>query len=594
MKKTEWNLSDIYATEEDLKKDWEMVEINIEKLKDFEGKLDTEKSILEYLMLRDEIGKRIDKIYLIRYLKRDEDILDAKANKNFDEMEVLYQKYQDAQTFFESELLNMPKQFLEDIFLQEPRLEIYRLEIEDIIALKEHYLSKEEEYVLSSLNRTFDSFSTIYDTLNDGDIKFESVYDSNGKKYDNPTKVQLSAYREASDRTLRKSAFESTYNGYKRNAHTISKIYLSDVKKNIIISRIRKYPSFFEWEMERTNSTAKVYNYLIKTTNDHLGLTHKYYELKKKLLGIEKVYIYDLNQPIVSKIEKTKYTYEQAKIMVLKAIEPLGEEYKATLKRAFDSNWAHVYPKENKASGEYEYTMYGVHPYVLLNFTGTLYSVSTVAHEFGHAMHSHYINASQPYTTSYSLEMISEVASTTNEILLSESLSKNEKDLLKKIRYIESDIEKFEGAFIFCVMYAEFEKWVYDEIEEERQLTCEDICEYYGALIKKYYGEAIEETEGIQYGWAGIPHFYTPFYVYKYATGLASAICIAENLSKKGNNYANRYIEMLKMGASVRPLDQLRSVGVNLETEEPIKKAFEYYERKINEIERLIEEFNKE
>lgn len=592
MKNTEWNLSDIYATEEDLQKDWNLVETDIEKLKTFEGKLNTEKAVLDYLMLRDEIGKRLDKIYLIRYLKKDEDILDAKSNKQFDEVKALCQRCAEAQTFFEVELLENSQDFLDKMIINELRLKPYRLELEQIIKSKTHFLSKEAEDILSALSRTFDSFSSTYDTLTDGDLKFDDVYDSKGIQH-KATQIELLNYMEDSDRTLRKSAYKSLYKEYKRYAHTITKLYLAEVLKDAIESKARKYSSFFEQVMENTDSSVEVYNSLIKAVNDNLKINHRYYKLKKKLLGLEKMYQYDKLAPIVPEASQKKYSYEEAKEIILKALEPLGKEYTTVLKKGFESNWAQVYPKENKASGAYEYAMYGTHPYVLLNFTGTLDEVSTIAHEFGHAMHSYYLNQTQPYATAYFSIMVAEVASTTNEILLSESLIKNEKDLLKKVNYIQSDIENFSSTVVRQVMFAEFEKWVHEEIRMGKELTCEELCDFYANLVKKYFGEAVEETDGIQYEWARISHFYNPFYVYKYATGMSAAICIAENISEKGEDYAKQYIEMLKMGESVKPLEQLRSVGVDLETDEPIKKAFKYYKRKIDELEQLMEKLNR-
>ena len=591
MKNTEWNLNDIYATEEDLQRDWELVEEEIEKLKTFEGKLNTAKEVLDYLTLRDEMTQKLDKIYLIRYLKKDEDVLDAKANKEYAQVESLLQKSSQAQTFFDLELLQKPQEFLDNLIANEPALALYRIEIEDTIKSKAHYLSKEAEDVLVSFKRTFGGFASTYDTLIDGDLKFDDACDSSGEKHKVSEAELMNLH--SSDRVLREETFKSLYREYKKYAHTITKLYLGHVTVDAMWSKVRKYSSFFEAKMENSDSSVEVYDSVIKAVNDNLSINHKYYELKKKLLGFEKMYQYDRLAPIVPEAGDRKYSYDEAKQIVLKAVEPLGKEYTSVLKNGFESNWAHVYPKENKASGAYSFAMYGTLPYVLLNFTGILDDVEVVAHEFGHAMHSYYSNNNQPYATcGYSL-MVAEVASTTNEILLSESLLKDEKDLLKRANYLQTDIERFNSTIIRQTMFAEFEKWVHEEVRRGRELTCEEICDYYGGLVKKYFGEAVEETDGIQYEWARISHFYTPFYVYKYATGLSAAICIVENISEKGEDYAKQYIEMLKMGGSIRPLDQLRSVGVDLETDEPIKKAFMYYERKINELEKLMEEFNK-
>lgn len=592
MKDTEWNLSDIYATEEDFQKDWKSVEKDIEKFKTFEGKINTEKAILEFLELKEAVEKRLDKLYLIRYFKRDENVLDAIANKRFSEVDALYQKSDEAQIFFEPELLENTQEFLDNMFINEPALELYRLQLEKIIKTKSHVLSKNAEEVITSFFRVFDSFSVIYNTLKDGDLKFNDVYDSKGIKHQ-VSETELTKLFSSSDSILRRETFKSLYNEYEKYIHTISKIYLAEVQKNCIESRLRNYPSFFEQVMEKTDSSVEVYDSLIKAVNNNLGINHRYYKLKKKLLGLEKMYVYDRYIPIAPEVEQINYSYEEAKSMVLKAVKPLGEEYCRFLKKSFESNWADVYPKENKCSRAYNYPLYGVHPFILLNFTGNLIEVYSTAHEFAHGIHSYYSHSFQSYTTCNYSQIVGEVVSTVNELLLAESLIKDEKDKLKKIKYLQSEIEKFNSTVIRQTMFAEFEKWVHEEVRIGKELTCEDLCNYYGSLVEKYFGEAIEHTDGIQYEWARISYFYSLFYAYQYATGQAAAISIVENIFSKGETYAKQYIEMLKMGGSVKPLEQLKSVGVDLETEEPIQKAFMYYERKIDELERLINEINK-
>jgi len=587
MKEIVWNLNDIYATEEDFQKDWKLVEADIEKLKAFEGKLNTERAILEYLTIRNDAEERLEKLYKIRKLKKDENVLDEKANKRLNEVESLCQKSDEVQTFFEPELLENSQEFLQNIFINEPELETYRLELEQIIKCKSHILSKDAEDTIIAFSRVFESLTSIYNTLTDGDLVFKDVYDSNGIKHQ-VSESELVKLFSSSDTVLRRETFNSLYDEYEKHVHTISKIYLAEVQKCRIESELRKYTSFFEQTMEVTDSSVKVYDSLIKAVNDNLGINHRYYKLKKKLLGLEKMYVYDRFTPIIPKAAEYNYSYEESQSLVLEALAPLGEEYSALLKKAFESNWAHVYPRENKRTNNYNSPVYGVHPFVLLNFSGILDTVMDVAHEFGHALHTYYSHASQPYETcNYSL-IVGEVVSITNEVLLSESLINKEKDLFQKINYLQSDIERFNSTVVRSTMFAEFEKWVHEETRKGTELTCEDLCNYYGGLVKKYFGEAVNDTDGIEYEWARIPHFFRFFYVYKYAIGEAAAISIVENILEKGESYSKKYIEMLKMGGSIKPLDQLKSIDVDLETDEPIKKAFMYYERKIDELERLI------
>lgn len=593
MKNTEWNLKDIYKTEEDVKKDCNSILESSEKLKTFKGKLNTEKAILDFMTILEDLDMKLERVYALRYLKKDENILAEGPNKKIKEVLAMNQKISEEIVFFNNEFLENSQEFFDHMYEKEPGLLRYKIELDDLVKDKQYILSKDVEEALAAYGRIFGSFSDIYDTLIDGDLEFPDVVDSNGEKH-KATNEKLSLYLYSKDRVLRKSAFESRYKAYGQFAHTISEMYLTNVRNAAVTAKLRKYPSYIWKKLDATDSNLNVYNSLIKAVNDNLNINHKYFALRKKLLGEEKMYHYDNFAPIIPNAEESNYSYEEAKQLVLKAVEPLGEKYVKDLTKAFESNWSDVYERDKKASGAYSLDVYGVHPYVLQNFNGTLNDVSTTAHEFGHAMHSYYSSAKQEYPVHRYTIMVAEVASTVNETLLMEYMIRNEKDKVKKASYIIDQLQTINSTLVRQTMFAEFEQWVHGEIGNGIELTCEDVSEYYLGLVKKYFGDSIEVNEELKYEWARIPHFYRPFYVYQYSTGIASAICIVSNILEKGEEYVPKYLEMLEMGGSIKPLDELRHAEVDLETDVPVKKAFEYFNRKIDELEKIVDEINSE
>ncbi len=377
------------------------------------------------------------------------------------------------------------------------------------------------------------------------------------------------------------------YKTFEDYNNTLADTYLRHSKGRTTLANIRNYKSSLEKAVKSEDSTVEVYDKLIETVNKNLDFNHRYVKLKKEKLGLEEMHMYDLFVDITEK-EDEVMPYEKGKEIVKETLQVLGEEYVETLNKAMEERWIHVYEQKAKRSGAYSMGVYGVHPFILMNYADNIESVSTLAHELGHTMHSYYSSHAQSYNDSNYTIMVAEVASTVNETLLAEYLIANEKDKVKKASLLNTHINGIRSTLVRQTMFAEFEKEVHAKIEAGIQLSAEDLNEIYYELNKRYFGEDIIVDEKIKYEWSRIPHFYSSFYVYKYATGVSSAIAIAKNILEGKEGYVEKYIDMLKMGGSVKSLDQLKSVGVDLTTEKPVEEAFEYLNEKLNQLEELM------
>ena len=376
------------------------------------------------------------------------------------------------------------------------------------------------------------------------------------------------------------------YSLYKKHINTLTELYLAKVKENANMSKIRKYNSSLEKAVKNDDASLKVYDTLTKVVNESLHLNHRYIKLKKKLLDIDEMHFYDVYvNPL--KIEEN-IEFEEAKNIVLEALKPMGNEYISKLKVAFENRWIDVYEKPNKRGGAYSMGVYGVHPYVLTNYDNKTRDVATIAHELGHSLHSDYSNSNQTIINANYTIMVAEVASTVNEIILGEYLINKETDKKKKAALINNQLDDIRATLIRQTMFAEFEKIVHETIENGEQLSSDNLNEIYGDLNKKYFGDEIIIDENIKYEWSRIPHFYTPFYVYKYATGISAAISIATNILEKGEGFVEKYINMLKQGCSKKSIELLKMADVDLESEEPYKQAFKFFEKYLNKLEELI------
>lgn len=582
-----WNTNDIYKNNEEFEKDCKEVFDKVSEIKKYKGKLkESSENIYIVNKLDEEIGELFSKLYAYAMLKHHRNMAEPENLKLYRKVEMMAPKISSELSFITPELLSIDESTLEKYLNENQKLNRYKRVINDILKSKKHVLSEEGENILSNYSEVFAAPDNIFTMLSDVDFKFDDIVLENNEKA-KLTQGTYIKYLTDPNVCIRKQAFTNMYNMYKKYINTINEIYQTQVKKQVVTAKLRNYNSSLEKAVDAEDSTVEVYNNLIKTVNDNLQINHKYMALKKKLLGIEDMHMYDIYLNSL-KVDEENISYIEAQEIIKDALKILGKEYVEKIDFAFNNRWIDVYETENKHSGAYSMGVYGVHPYILTNYMNNINSVSTVAHELGHTMHSYYSNTNQNYVDSDYTIMVAEVASTVNEILLSEYLINKETDLKKKAMLINEQIDEIRATLIRQTMFAEFEKWVHEKVEENNPLTAEDLNNKYYELNKKYFGENVNVDEDIKYEWARIPHFYSCFYVYKYATGISSAITIAQKILSNEKGYVERYLNMLKKGGSEKSLDLLRSVDVDLETKTPIENAFKYYNDKIDELEEII------
>ena len=472
-------------------------------------------------------------------------------------------------------------------FIEEnEKLKRYEREIKEIIKEKEHVLSKQEENLLAMYSEVFSAQENVFDILTNTEFNFGEITEENGKKT-KMTDSNYSIFLKSQNEDIRKQAFNLMYSKYSEFLNTIGELYLARVKEDTITAKLRKYSSSLEKAVNNDDSNLKVYNSLIEAVHSNINVNHEFIKLKRKLLKKEEMHIYDIYvNPF--QISDDTITFEQAKEEVLKALNVLGKEYISKFEEAFSNRWVDVYPKENKRGGAYSMGVYGVHPYVLDNFVNNKRDVSTIAHELGHAMHSYYSNTNQNVIDSNYTIMVAEIASTTNEILLAKYQIENEQDKIKKAEIIYELLEMIRATLFRQAMFAEFEKMVHEKIELGEMLSSDDLSNMYYKLNEQYFGKNCVIDEQIKYEWARIPHFYTPFYVYKYATGISAAIIIAKNILEGKEGYKEKYIEMLKQGCTKKSVELLKMVDVDLENIETYKGAIDFYKDLTMELKKLI------
>ena len=587
MEKYKWKLSDIFTSENEFYSLCKEVEKECNELVKYKGKIgESSSSLYECYNKLEKLEEKILKIDAYATLKYHQNMQDTNNVKLYKDAENLMSKISSSLSFITPEVTNIDDEILLKYLEENNDLKMYDKLIKDIIKNKKHILSEKEEYILSNYSSVLNSFDNIYTMLCDVNFKFDDIVDEEGKSLE-VTHATYSTYLQDNNQDIRKKAFESMYNKYSEFIETITENYINNVKKCVITSKLRNYSSSLESALDNDDSNIKVYDNLVNTVNNNLNINHRYMKLKAKLLNMDKLHMYDVYvNPIVE--DKEKVCYEDACKTVKDVLSVMGKDYVDTVDRAIENGWLDVYETKNKYTGGYSMGVYGVHPYILLNYTDDIESESTLIHELGHTMHSYLAsNAQNLFNSEYTI-MVAEVASTVNEMLLAEYLIAKEENKLKKAYLINSQIDRIRATLIRQTMFAEFEKIVHEKISQEISLSAEEICDIYYNLNKKYFGESVISDEQIKYEWARIPHFYSSFYVYKYATGISSAIMIANKILNNEEGFVKKYLQMLSLGGSKNSLELLKIVDVDLETEEPVKNAFKYFEDKINELENLL------
>lgn len=582
-----WNLKDIFINKAEFNEEKKKLKELLKEINSYKGKLcGSSEKLYNCYKLYEKALEKYEKIYGYGMMYYHLDMSNQEGIKLYKEVESIGTEFSTNTSFMTPEITYTDRKIIEDYLKNDKRLERYKRSILDILEEKDHVLSKEEENLLANYSEIFSGPENTFDILTNAEFKFGNIKDENNKEIE-LTESNYTLYLKNKNERVRKQAFELMYEQYGRFINTITELYLNNVKETVITSRLRKYKSSLEMATKNDDASINVYNSLIETIRENLNINHKFISLKKKLLNKKDFHIYDLYvNPFETK--KDEIVFEDAKTEVKNALKIMGKEYALKLEEAFNNNWIDVYPKANKLSGAYSMGIYNVHPFILLNFVNSKRDISTIAHELGHSMHSYYSNSNQTIIDSNYTLMTAEVASTVNEILLSNYQIKNEKDIEKKKELLYELLEMIRATLFRQAMFAEFEKIIHEKIENNEILSAEDLNKIYYNLNKEYFGNNIVIDEQIKYEWARIPHFYSDFYVYKYATGISAAISIANNILEKKELFVEKYIEMLKQGCAKKSIDLLKMVDVNLEEKNVYKNAVSFYNKKIEELENLI------
>lgn len=585
--KYEWKLSDIYKSKEDFEKDKESLNKKLEEIVKYKGSLeDSSDNIYNYYKLYEEIVEIICKLYSYGMLRYHKNMADSKGISIFKKVQALDSNIDEVTAFAVPELTEMDTEKLKKYLNEDKRLEAYSKTINDIIESKKHILSKDVEEILAKFSNVLIGYKNTYEIFTNTEINFTPIKDEDGNLVE-INEDSAGKYLNSPNREVRKATHHSLVSEYQKYINTLTELYLNNVKQDTKIANLRNYKSSLEKAVDNDEASAKVYDTLLKTVNENLNINHRYTSLKKKLLNVDELHMYDMNyNPFSSKSSLTDI--ETAEKEVLEALKPMGKEYVSKIEEAFNSNWMDVYPSPNKMGSAYNMNSYGVHPYVLMNYTGTNFDVSSIAHEFGHAMHSYYSSKNQnALNYSYS-KLLAEMASTINEILFAEYKIKSTEDKETKKELLYNRINTVRATLMAQTMLAEFEKEIHSKVEKGENLNSEIIGNYYLELNKKYYGDSLTIDEYNKNNWIRIPHFFRNFYVYTYATGISCSIDIASRILNKEDGLVEKYIDMLKLGGSKKPLEILKTVGIDLEDKKIYENALKFYENDINELEKLI------
>ena len=581
-----WDLTSLFESDEKWEEKLSSLKGQQQVALSYQGKLDNAQTIYQYLKWDYSITSDLSDLFCYASLRHSEDTRDSNATSMYSRIYSLYVEISSASAFARPEILSLDDDKLKAI-IEDDQLKDYRFMLEDLYREKKHTLSAKEEIVISSFGESFAAASEISESLRDSDLTFDDIVDDEGKKYPLSESSYIH-YQMSDDRTLRKSAFESYYKTYKQHIHTFASAYRAQVKTAVTEARLRGYGSSREMSLSKNNIPLSVYDNLIESVHRHLNLMYRYLAIRKKLLSVDELHYYDVYAPL-SKGSNKQYTYKQAQQMVLEAVSPLGKEYQKKVQQAFDEKWVDVYPNVGKSNGAYSSGTYRSNPYIMMNFNGSLDSVSTLAHEMGHSLHTYLTNSHQPVQYSdYSL-FVAEVASTVNENLLIDQLLQNCNDPRERLALLNEYLEGFKGTVYRQTMFAEFEMKAHQMAQQGQSLDCDSLSEVYENLIKLYFGDELVIDPEVKYEWARIPHFFNPFYVYVYATGYTSAVAIKEGILKQGQSAVDRYLQFLSMGSSDYPLNELKHAGVDLTSSESIDRAFEKLEEILDDAEKTIE-----
>ncbi len=586
-KEYKWNIEAMYSDEKNWDKDISDSIAASEDFTKYKGHLtESSDTLLAALKDRDAIWQKIEHAYVYAAMKKDEDNRVNKYQAMNDKANSTISKIAAYTSFFTPELLEASEEKIEKFLDENPKLSQYKFFLESALREKAHILSEAEENILAQMSEVTGATNDVFKMLNNADLTFGEVEDEDNDIV-SLTHGNYIKFMESPDRKIRESAFTNMYESYKKLINTIATNYNYNTKTDVVTARIRKYSSSLEAALSGGNIPVSVYHNLIDEVRKSLPVLHKYIKLRKRVLGVDKLHMYDVYVPLIN-LPKKEISFDEAVKMMEEGLAPLGEEYIEQVKKGIEERWLDIYENQGKTSGAYSFGSYDSMPYILLNYTESLKDVFTIVHEMGHSMHSYYTRKTQPYIYGDHSIFTAEVASTVNESLLIKHLLHTEKDTQMRKYLLNYYIEEFRTTLFRQTMFAEFELMAHEEIEKGGVLTAEWLNKTYAKLNSDYFGPDMEEDSYIQYEWARIPHFYRGFYVYQYATGYSAATAISAKILKEGEEARNSYIEFLKSGSSNYPVELLKIAGVDMSSPEPVKMAMDTFKNLVDELEKML------
>lgn len=571
-----WAVNDLYSTDEVWEKDYRKVCEDAGQPGKYKGHIgDSADNLYNALKEYENAEYVAEKVYVYAFMKYYEDTGNATYQEMSGKAQIAVMKVSEKYAFLEPELVSIPEEKLAEFFKCNEKLVEYRHFIEDCLAQKEHTLSEKEEALLAKASQMSTVPNEVFSKFNNADVRFGKIKSEDGTEIE-LTNGNYATFMESQNRTVRKEAFEALYKQYKAYINTLASAFYGNVKQAMFYAQARGYASTLNMYLDGSFIPESVYKNLIDTVNKNLDKMHRYVEMRKNALKVDELHFYDIYAPMVEDIS-WKITYEEAREIVIKALEPMGEEYVSHIKEGFDNGWVDVYENTGKRSGAFSWGAYGTHPYVFLNYQNTLNDVFTLIHEMGHAMHTYYSNTSQPYIYAGYKIFVAEVASTCNEALLMQYMLKNTEDEKKRRYLLNHFYEQFKGTLYRQTMFAEFEMEAHARAERGEVLSAESLCEMYRQLNEKYFGEDMVIDEEIACEWARIPHFYTPFYVYQYATGYSAAIAISSRILAGDESVIKGYRQFLSGGCSKHPIELLKLCGIDMNSPQVVQDALDVF-----------------
>jgi len=585
--KYRWRLEDIYPSDDDWETDYRRVEQGLGAIGEFKGRTgESAEALLKVLKLRDELEERFERVFVYAAMRSDEDTTNEHYQALRDRAASLAARVQEATAFVSTEILDIPEEKLWQWVEENEDLRVYRHFLEDLLRTREHVLPREQEELLARTSEVARAPHDIFNMFNNADIRFSKILDERGNEIE-VTKGRYALLQESPDRRVRRDAFRALYGEYSKWPNTLASMLNGSVKKDVFYARTRRYPSALRMALDADNVPDEVYSNLIDAVHAGLEPLHRAISLRKRALKVEAVHPYDLYVPLVPSL-KWEVPYEEARELVLGALSILGEEYGEQLKRAFREGWIDVFENRGKRTGAYSWGAYGVHPYILLNYNGRLDDVFTLAHELGHAMHSHFTWSTQPYIYGDYSIFVAEVASTVNEALLTHYLLGRTEEPQRRLYLLNHWVDQIRGTVYTQVLFAEFEKATHEMVERGQPLTANVLNKLASNLYRTYLGPDFTLDSPYEINWARIPHFYTAFYVYKYATGYSAATAISQKILSGEAGAVERYLDFLRSGSSDYPLNLLRKAGVDMRSPEPVRSVTGLLARLVSEMEGLI------